>query len=175
MIYKFLPLILMVSLSFVGKDTSSEIVEVKSITTDPKLVAENAKLSFAAKCKSFYQELVVEDYSLPNFESFAKAFEGYEQLKNQGKIEGILSVVNNAKPEENEISSIWHSGYYRGLNQVEDVRLMAYEDGYHRATEDGNCPAAIKAQKDALLSVPTTTEKPKLTKPNQEDPIKTPK
>lgn len=97
--------------------------------------------------------------------------EQMEVAKNQGKIEGILSVVNNARPEENEISSIWHSGYYRGLNQVEDVRAMAYEDGYHRATEDGNCPAAVKAQKDALIAVPTTTEKPKLTKPNQETPM----
>mgnify|MGYP000852319637 CR=1 FL=1 len=90
MIYKFLPLILMISLSFVGKGNSTETVEVKSITTDPKLVAENTKVSFEAKCKSFYVELIVEDYSLPNFESFSKAFEGYEQLKNQGKINIFL-------------------------------------------------------------------------------------
>ncbi|RBA29527.1 murein L,D-transpeptidase catalytic domain family protein [Flavobacterium tibetense] len=103
MIYKFLPLILLVSLSFVGKDTSSETVEVKSITTDPKLVAENSKVSFAAKCKSFYQELVAEDYSLPNFESFSKAFEGYEQLKNQGKIENdILTIVDFSLPSTEE-------------------------------------------------------------------------
>lgn len=99
MIYKILPLILLLSLSFVGKDTSSEMVEVKSISTDPKLVAENTKVSFAAKCKSFYQELIVADYSLPNFESFAKAFEGYEQLKNQGKIENdILTIVDFSLP-----------------------------------------------------------------------------
>jgi hypothetical protein len=103
MIYKFLPLILLVSLSFVGKDTSSERVEVKSITSDPKLVAENSKVSFAAKCKSFYQELVAEDYSLPNFESFSKAFEGYEQLKNQGKIENdILTIVDFSLPSTEE-------------------------------------------------------------------------
>jgi hypothetical protein len=103
MIYKFLPLILMVSLSFVGKDTSSEKVEVKSITTYPKLVAENTKVSFVAKCKSFYQELVAEDYSLPNFESFSKAFEGYEQLKNQGKIENdILTIVDFSLPSTEE-------------------------------------------------------------------------
>lgn len=65
-----------------------------------------------------------------------------EAAKSQGKIEGILSVVNNAKPEENEISSIWHSGYYRGMDQVEYVRTMAYEDGYHRACDDMGCPAA---------------------------------
>jgi hypothetical protein len=103
MIYKFLPLILLVSLSFLGKDTSSERVEVKSITSNPKLVAENSKVSFAAKCKSFYQELVAEDYSLPNFESFSKAFEGYEQLKNQGKIENdILTIVDFSLPSTEE-------------------------------------------------------------------------
>ena len=103
MIYKFLPLILMVSLSFVGKDTYTEKVEVKSITTDPKLVAENTKVSFEAKCKSFYQELIVEDYSLPNFESFSKAFEGYEQLKNQGKIENdVLTIVDFSLPSTEE-------------------------------------------------------------------------
>ena len=103
MIYKFLPLILMVSLSFVGKDTYTEKVEVKSITTDPKLVAENTKVSFEAKCKSFYEELIVEDYSLPNFESFSKAFEGYEQLKNQGKIENdVLTIVDFSLPSTEE-------------------------------------------------------------------------
>ena len=93
----------MISLSFVGKDTYTEKVEVKSITTDPKLVAENTKVSFEAKCKSFYVELIVEDYSLPNFESFSKAFEGYEQLKNQGKIENdVLTIVDFSLPSTEE-------------------------------------------------------------------------
>lgn len=85
--------------------------------------------------------------------------EQYNIAKNQGKIEGILSVVNNAKPEDNEIASIWHSGYYRGLNQVEDVRQMAYEDGYHRATEDMSCPAAVNPPKDANLQLPPVGSK----------------
>lgn len=121
---------------------------------------------------------IVQQYKANNFAFFEKAmtqkenltFSGYQELlmsqlnqvkdeqlniaKNQGKIEGILSVVNNAKPEDNEISSIWHSGYYRGLNQVEDVRAMAYEDGYHRATEDISCPAAVNPPKDANLQLP---------------------
>lgn len=103
MIYKFFLLILMVSLSFVGKGAFSEAVEVKKATTDPKLVAKNTKYTLEAKCKWFYQELVAEDYSLPNFESFSKAFEGYEQLKNQGKIENdILTIVDFSLPSTEE-------------------------------------------------------------------------
>jgi hypothetical protein len=85
----------MVSLSFVGKGAFSEAVEVKKATTNPKLVAKNTKYTLEAKCKLFYQELAVEDYSLPNFDSFSKAFEGYEQLKNQGKIENdVLTIID---------------------------------------------------------------------------------
>ena len=95
MIYKFFLLILMVSLSFVGKGAFSEAVEVKKATTNPTLVAKNTKYTLEAKCKLFYQELAVEDYSLPNFDSFSKAFEGYEQLKNQGKIENdVLTIID---------------------------------------------------------------------------------
>jgi hypothetical protein len=85
----------MVSLSFVGKGAFPEVVEVKKATTNPKLVAKNTKYTLEAKCKLFYQELAVEDYSLPNFDSFSKAFEGYEQLKNQGKIENdVLTIID---------------------------------------------------------------------------------
>jgi hypothetical protein len=85
----------MVSLSFVGKGAFSEAVEVKKATTNPTLVAKNTKYTLEAKCKLFYQELAVEDYSLPNFDSFSKAFEGYEQLKNQGKIENdVLTIID---------------------------------------------------------------------------------
>lgn len=69
--------------------------------------------------------------------------ENVEIAKNQGKIEGILTMVNNIKPETNEISAIWHSGYYRGMDQVEYVRQTAYEDGYHRACDDMSCPAGF--------------------------------
>jgi hypothetical protein len=64
-----------------------------------------------------------------------------DNAKSQGKIEGILSVVNNAKPDQNEISAIWHSGYYRGMDQVEYVRGVSYDEGYHKACDDMNCPA----------------------------------
>jgi hypothetical protein len=84
----------------------------------------------------------------------------YDSAKSQGKIEGILSTVNNIKPEDNEISSIWHSGYYRGMDQVDYVRTMAYEDGYHKACDDMNCPINAKTEKINLngkKTAPTTS------------------
>ena len=77
-----------------------------------------------------------------------------ENAKSQGKIEGILSVVNNIKPEENEISSIWHSGYYRGMDQVDYVRTISYEEGYHKACDDMNCPAVSGASQNPKKTMP---------------------
>lgn len=42
-----------------------------------------------------------------------------EIIKNQGRTEGILSVIQNYKPEENQYTAIWHNGYYSGLEQKE--------------------------------------------------------
>lgn len=100
-----------------------------------------------------------------------------EAAKSQGKIEGILSMVNNIKPESNEISSIWHSGYYRGMDQVEYVRTVAYEDGYHKACDDMNCPAgggserfSPNPKKDMPLPTAPVKEQPK----DAKNPIKIP-
>jgi len=65
-----------------------------------------------------------------------------ETIKGQGKIEGMLAVINNMQlPEGNEYTAIWHSGYYAGNNTSEQQIASAYEQGYHKATEDGNCTA----------------------------------
>jgi len=70
-------------------------VKVETNVTDPKLLAEKAKAELEAKCKSFYETISTEEYSLPQYESFSKAFEGYEQLKLQGKIENeVLTIVD---------------------------------------------------------------------------------
>jgi hypothetical protein len=92
-----------------------------------------------------------------------------ENAKGQGRIEGILSIVNNVKPEENEISSIWHSGYYRGMDQVDYVRTISYEEGYHKACDDMNCPAVGGASQNPKKTMPskaTDSSKP------QVEPIK---
>ena len=94
MIYRILPLILFCVFSFKPLNTTENNKnEVKS--TDPKLIAANAKATFEAKSKSFYTVIDANGFSLPTFESFIAAFEGYEQLKQQGKIENeILTIVD---------------------------------------------------------------------------------
>ena len=96
MIYKFLPLFLFTLMSFnsvenVVPKASKEVAEI----TDPKLLAANKKAALEAKCKSFYSDIEATNFSLPQFESFSKAFEGYEQLKQQGVIESdILTIID---------------------------------------------------------------------------------
>ena len=94
MIYKILPLILFCIFSFkplnIAKNTKNEVS-----STDPKLIAVNTKAALEAKSKSFYTVIDANGFSLPSFESFMVAFEGYEQLKQQGKIENeILTIVD---------------------------------------------------------------------------------
>jgi len=63
-----------------------------------------------------------------------------ENSKSIGKVEGILAVISNQKPNSNEWTKIWHEGYYRGMNQIEDVGAAEYVRGYHAACDDLNCP-----------------------------------
>lgn len=92
--YKLLSLFALsfLTLSFTSVSTSTEI---KISHTDPKLVAANAKVAFEKKCKSFYNSIESKTFSLPNYESFSKAFEGYNELKKQGLIEkDFLTIVD---------------------------------------------------------------------------------
>ena len=63
-----------------------------------------------------------------------------EIARGQGRLDGIVSAINNIKmSDENEYSRIWHDGYYRGTSQIEQQNESAFEAGYHKATEDGHC------------------------------------
>ena len=81
MIYRFLPLILFCIFSFkplnTTKNTKNEVT-----STDPKLIAANAKATFEAKTKSFYSVIDANGFSLPSFEKgkscrFLKEFAGF--------------------------------------------------------------------------------------------------
>ena len=94
MIYKFLPLILFCAFSFKPLNTADLEKNVIS-NTDPKLIASNAKVALETKCKTFYTTIDANNLSLPKFDSFFAAFQGYEQLKAQGKITNeILTVID---------------------------------------------------------------------------------
>lgn len=73
----------------------SNVKENENSKTDPKLVASNVKVAFETKCKSFYNSIESNEFSLPKYESFSKAFEGYNELKKQGIIEkDYLTIVD---------------------------------------------------------------------------------
>lgn len=94
MIYRILPLIIFCIFSFKPLHYSDSRKHNFN-STDPKLIAANAKANFEAKSKSFYTVIDANGFTLPTFESFLAAFEGYEQLKQQGKIENeILTIVD---------------------------------------------------------------------------------
>lgn len=94
MIYKFLPLILFCVFSF--KPLTTADLKKNSVSiTDPKLIAANAKATLETKCKTVYTAIDANDLSLPKFESFFAAFQGYEILKLQGKIVNeVLTVID---------------------------------------------------------------------------------
>lgn len=72
-----------------------------------------------------------------------------EVARAQGKVEGMVAVSMNLNPEANHTSAIWHEGYYRGVNQAAYIEEQAYISGYHRATEDMNCPASVRDKMNA--------------------------
>ena len=94
MIYRILPLILFCVFSFkplyVLENAKNEVT-----VTDPKLIAANTKAAFIAESKSFYNLIDTNGYNLPTFESFIAGFEGYEKLKQQGKVVNeILTIID---------------------------------------------------------------------------------
>lgn len=144
MIYKFLPLILFAIFSFDNKKNNTAVVVEKITVTDPKLVAENTKLSFTDKCKSFYQDLNIEAFSLPNFESFSKAFEGYEQLKNQGKVENdILTIVDFSLPSTEE--RLWVIDMKTKTVLLQSLVAHGRNSGDNYATTFSNTPESFQS------------------------------
>ena len=100
MSYKFLPLVFLgfiLNLSS-NKITSKSLYKSTSSKTEvakPKKIAENKVLSFEEKTELLYNEIEAGQYTLPNMETFIKAYEGYSALENQGKVKNnILTIVD---------------------------------------------------------------------------------
>lgn len=113
-------------------------------------------------------QIVEEQINDDNFRDLLSGLlknDNLEGMKNQGKLEGMLTVIANKKPDDTEFNQIWHAGYQRGLDQNKDTYDIAYkkgledaskvtdadasfekgydkgyEIGYHKANEDGACP-----------------------------------
>jgi hypothetical protein len=100
MSYKFLPLVFLgFILNFSSTKTTSKSIyktdSVKTETIKSKTLAENKVVSFEEKTTELYHQIEAGQYSLPNLESFIKAFEGYSALESQGKVKNnILTIVD---------------------------------------------------------------------------------
>lgn len=92
-----------------------------------------------------------------------------ENSKNIGKVEGILAVISNQKPNSNEWTKIWHEGYYRGMNQIEDVGAAEYVRGYHAACDDLNCPPNQREKAYSGINNSIFTNRPEDNNSNQNE------
>jgi hypothetical protein len=98
MTYKFLPLVF---LGFIlnfssNKTTFKSIYKSDSVQTEaakPTKIAENKVLSFEEKTTLLYNEIEAGQYTLPNLETFIKAYEGYSVLENQAKVENTTLTI----------------------------------------------------------------------------------
>ncbi len=79
----------------------------------------------------------INEFILSKRNGFADDTSGIEFAKMQGRIDGITSLVYNIRPQENEISSIWHAGYQRGLEQTTFVEEMGFEKGFAQGFQKG--------------------------------------
>ncbi|WP_329805371.1 murein L,D-transpeptidase catalytic domain family protein [Flavobacterium facile] len=100
MSYKFLPLVFLGFILNISntKTTSKSIYKSHSAKTEaakPATLAKNKVVTFEEKTITLYNEIEAGQYSLPNLETFIKAFEGYHALENQGKVKNnILTIVD---------------------------------------------------------------------------------
>ena len=58
-----------------------------------------------------------------------------EVARQQGKLEGMLAVIHNIKPDSSEHSAVWHAGYHRGLDQSVDMAKMKSDGDTVPATD----------------------------------------
>ena len=100
MTYRFLPLVFLgFILNFSTTKTTSKSIyksdSVKTETAKPAKLAENKVLSFEEKTELLYNGIEAGQYTLPNLETFIKAYEGYSALEIQGKVKNsILTIVD---------------------------------------------------------------------------------
>ena len=87
--------------------------------------------------RSQINEDQIAEFILSRRNGFADDTSALEFAKMQGRVDGIASVIHNTRPQENEISAIWHNGYQRGLEQTDFVGEMKYEQGYAQGFQRG--------------------------------------
>jgi len=87
MIYKILPVLMFFCSTFTTNGSKTE--------TPKKLIAATSKSAFEMKAESIYSSLHSNNLTLPKMESFAKALQGFYNLKEKGIItKNILTLVD---------------------------------------------------------------------------------
>lgn len=96
MLYKFLPLFIIPFLLIEpNQPKNTNISTVANKVENSKLIADNNGVELESNCESFYNAIDTNLFSLPKFESFLLAYEGFERLKEQGKVTNeMLTIVD---------------------------------------------------------------------------------
>ncbi|WP_320815359.1 murein L,D-transpeptidase catalytic domain family protein [Flavobacterium sp.] len=92
--YKLLTLLFLCVFSFGFINKSDDDGEAKKVTK-PMLLASNDKVIIKSSTQLFFESIEENNLTLPQFECFSKAFEGYAQLKSQGIIQkDFLTIID---------------------------------------------------------------------------------
>ena len=59
----------------------------------------------------------------------------------QEKLQMTISTFRSSLPDDTQAKSIYKAGYDQGLKRMQEEIELSYEQGYHKATEDLQCPA----------------------------------
>ena len=99
MIYRIIPVLIVVLFSFSSYESSKK----RFSNADAKIIASNPSNSLEFRCKSIYETLDLNSFTLPKFDVFLAAFQGFEQMKQQGRLENdLLTVIDFSLPSSEE-------------------------------------------------------------------------
>lgn len=92
--YKLLTLLFLCLFSFGFINKTDDDFETKK-ATKPMFLADNNKVITKSTTQLFFESIEANNLTLPQFESFSKAFEGYTQLKSQGVVvKEFLTIID---------------------------------------------------------------------------------
>jgi hypothetical protein len=99
--YKLLTLLFLCIFSFGFINKSDDDGQVKKVS-EPSLLAANTKVIVKTSAQLFFESIVENEFNLPQFDCFSKAFEGYNQLKSQGIIQKDFLTIIDFSMSSNE-------------------------------------------------------------------------
>lgn len=99
MINRIIPVLIIVLFSFSSYESSRKGI----MHSDSKIIASVPSNSLELRCKSIYETLDSNSFSLPKFDVFLAAFQGYEEIQQQGILQNeLLTVIDFSLPSTEE-------------------------------------------------------------------------